>query len=451
MDRTSAVDAVRALNNTTIKEMRNSKFFLGHVVSVKYNVLSSIYNAIIPALDVLKEQFWSTRHVRLKSYAASDLRKPFTTLRLYGDDMKDVARSKVELERVLKGVVVTEKKERLWDAYFLTPISLIFLNEVCESQGLYIYRDTRKSQLKMYGGTAESRNAAQDILCAQVRSLQLTFNIITLDAELLKKALQGGWRRIKSTFGEAALLNVCATPKTIAIRGTLQEQQKAWTLLVQDSEDTTEVVPAHGAFPVCWEEAEEQIETSCGHTYCKACIQHQSSSGSTPVVCHSDSGNCLKIFTIVELKDMLPFSAFSYLLATSFDSYIRTHPTEFHYCPTPDCPQIYRLSTTGAIFLCSACLASVCTTCNVIAHDGLTCEEFKDLSSEGTKAFRRYLEEKDVRPCPKCKINIEKSYGCNHMECAQCRSHICWGCMEIFDESKACYDHMQREHGTLWE
>jgi hypothetical protein len=449
MDRESAIEAVRSLNNTAVKKMRNSKLFLSHVISVKYNVLSSIYNAIIPALDILREEFWTARQVRLKSYVSEDLRRPFTTLRLYGDDLKDVAQSKIKLERVLKGAVVTKDKEPLWDAYFLTPLSLLLLNEVCESQGLYIYRDAPKSQLIMYGGTEESRNAAQEALCTQIQSIHMTFNIITLDPELLKKALQGGWRRIKNAFGEAALLNVCTTPKTIAIQGTLQDQLKAWALLNQDSDDTTEVIPAHGACPVCWEEAEEQIETPCGHTYCKACFQHQSSSGEIPVICQGDEGKCLHIFAIEELKNMLPFPAFEDLLNTSFQSHIRTHPTEFQYCPTPDCPQIYRLSPDGRIFLCSACLTSVCTTCNVIAHDGLSCEELKDLNFEGTKAFQKYMAQNDVRPCPKCKTNIEKSYGCNHMECAQCKTHICWGCMKVFETSHACYAHMRMDHEDI--
>ena len=35
-----------------------------------------------------------------------------------------------------------------------------------------------------------------------------------------------------------------------------------------------------------------------------------------------------------------------------------------------------------------------------------------------------------VRPCPKCKIRIEKTTGCNNMICSVCSSPWCWHCGE---------------------
>ncbi len=147
---------------------------------------------------------------------------------------------------------------------------------------------------------------------------------------------------------------------------------------------------------------------------------------------------------------MLSFATFEELLQASFEMYIRTHPKDFQYCPTPDCPQVYRIRANGETFLCSTCLTAVCTTCNVVSHDGMTCEEYKDLTSEGTRAFQKWKEENDVRDCPNCKVPIQKSFGCNHMECKQCNAHICWFCMMTFRWSEECYAHMGEAHGNIY-
>lgn len=320
---------------------------------------------------------------------------------------------------------------------------------------MYIYRDARSSHLVMYGGDLHNQTAAQESLLAKVQSLRATFDTIVLDPELLKKALRGGWRRIRSRYGDTATLNISSQPKTIRITGSAEDLQQAWQLLMDESESGIPKETLEGTCVVCWCEGEEPFTTPCGHTYCKECFVQQCSSatdGKLPVTC-CYAGNdveCSKIFSMAELKQVLPLSSFDELLLGSFKSYIRTHPTEFQYCPTPDCPQIYRITNDGFNIVCSACLTSICTTCKVISHDGLTCEEFEDMNSEGTMMFQKWLKgEKETRPCPKCKTIIQKSYGCNHMECLQCKAHICWyeTCMRFFDSSRDCYAHMSSTHG----
>ena len=82
-------------------------------------------------------------------------------------------------------------------------------------------------------------------------------------------------------------------------------------------------------------------------------------------------------------------------------------------------------------------------------HEGLTCEQYaksKD-TAEVDRLFRSWRQQHDVRDCPKCGAAIEKRDGCNHMECAACRAHICWYCMAVLPGSKECYAHMTEKHG----
>jgi predicted RNA-binding Zn-ribbon protein involved in translation (DUF1610 family) len=148
---------------------------------------------------------------------------------------------------------------------------------------------------------------------------------------------------------------------------------------------------------------------------------------------------------------MLSPPAFETLLQASFDCHIRAHPDEFQYCPTPDCPQVYQPTTTGQVFYCSTCLTPICTACNVISHEGMSCQEWKEMDTEEYKLFRQYKEEHGIRDCPKCSIGIEKDEGYNHMECWQCGAHICWFCMMVFEGSQQCYAHMTNTHGNIYE
>ncbi|TAQ88724.1 hypothetical protein B7494_g2990 [Chlorociboria aeruginascens] len=450
-DREGAMRAVSALNMSKVDRLGNSKLFVNHVISVKYNVQTTIINAIQRDLDQLKQRIWQNGHVHLKSYPPTDPFRSVTTLRTFGEELKSVAEAKAGIEKLLAGAIIMNGESPLWDPYFLTPASLLYLKSVYIGHSLYIHRDARKLQLLMYGGDSTKQEATQQTLIEKVYSLRLLTHTIVLTPALLKNAMRGGMRKIRKRFGETASLNASHQPKSITIQGSIQDCEVARNLLL-------EVIGANDLpgeeirdCPVCWTEPTDPLTMTCGHTYCQDCFTSQAASGEDiPFRCYGAEGKCTHIFSMKELRSMLSFTAFEKLLEGSFETYIRTHPKDFQYCPTPDCPQIYRVTTTGETFTCSSCLTPICTTCNVISHDGMSCEEFKDLTSEGTKAFQKWKKENDVRDCPTCKTPIQKDFGCNHMECRQCKWHICWFCMEVFNQSKDCYNHMTSAHGNYY-
>jgi len=455
MDRSQAVEAVKSLNNNKLEKLGNSKLFVAHLISVKFSVLNVIYDSIGTDLGRLRGDIWQSGHVHLKSYPSLDLVKPLTTIRLFGEDSKRVAEAKSALEKLLAGSVVMNDETTVWDPFFATAPGLDYLKQTSNDHTLYIHRDIRKSRLLLYGGLANDQMAAQRSIITHLESLQQLTHTIVLTSELLPKAMKGGWRRVRERFGEAAVLDISRQPKTVLIRGSATDFQLAQTLLFQDHSTSTEkeVSQDDNMCPVCWEEATEPLRMTCGHNYCKDCFSLQASSAddsSFPIRCCGAEGKCLRIFSLDELNTKLSPAAFEKLLATSFDTFVRTHPQDFQHCPTPDCPNIYRIRTDGSVALCSACLTPICTTCNVISHDGMLCAEFKDLTSEGTKAFEKWKKENDVRNCPKCSSPIQKTFGCNHMECFHCKAHICWFCMRVFDTSDECYRHMSSVHMQIY-
>jgi hypothetical protein len=210
--------------------------------------------------------------------------------------------------------------------------------------------------------------------------------------------------------------------------------------------------------PVCWCAASEPVKLSCGHAYCRECFDGASASAveNPPFRCIGDEGNCSHLIGVKELIRRLPYPKCQKLFEDVFAAYVRMHPKELRCCPTPDCSSLYRPSDEGWSFTCFACLSTTCTTCHVQEHVSITCEEWNRSHADGgEKALQQYKAENDVRDCPKCKSAIEKSEGCMHMQCWNCKAHICWFCMVIFDTSgqggiQNCMLHMSAKHGGLY-
>ena len=452
--------AVHQLNGQKISQLANSRLFVSHLISVKFNVPKAMYRAIREDFEQLKSQAWGSGHVYVKSYPPADPTQKFIGLRLSGEDAKAVAKAKSALEKLLAGDVALNGNLEIWDDFFAESRGLAYLNELSLMHRGYVYRDMRKHRLSIYG-SAESKENIRRALIEKLDSLMETTHYISLNPEDLKQALHGGFRRIVAALGkQKASLDIRQRPQIITITGSTRDLETARNLLDQDvTSDVGDLALGESTHEhdctVCWTEAEDAYRTPCGHVYCASCFASQCCSageGDLPVRCLGDSATCLQVFGLQEIKDSLPPQAFEQLLQDSFTAHVRTHPQSFQYCPTPDCQQIYRVTATGVVTTCPSCLTPICTACQVTAHDGMDCETYARVGTQGDEEFRTWkLENGNVKDCPVCKVPIEKSYGCNHMECRNCAAHICWVCLETFEEGKQCYRHMEEVHGSMYD
>ena len=450
--------AVHHLSGRKMPQLANSKLFVSPLISVKFNFPKAIYSVIRGDIDHLKAQIWEAGHVHIKVYPPVDPTQKLIVLRLYGEEVKAVAKAKGAFEKILAGDVALNGNSGMWNVYFTRPEGLAYLNGLSHIHQGYVYSDMRNHRLSLYG-SADSKELIRRALIEKLDGLTEMTHCISLSAEELKRALQGGFRRIIATLGkQSAILDVRQRPQIITIIGSPHDVETARALLDQDDARDLENLALEEAAAqpdcaVCWTEAEDAYRTSCGHSYCGDCFASQCSSagdGDLPVRCFGDSGNCLEVLEIQELKNALTSAGFEQLLEDSFTTYVRTNPKSFQYCPTPDCQQIYRTSPDGIIFTCPACLTPICTTCQITSHDGMTCEVYKRIGTDGDEEFQRWKQENDVKDCPTCKVPIEKSEGCNHMECRNCKTHICWFCLKTFDEGGKCYMHMEEVHGDIY-
>ena len=77
-------------------------------------------------------------------------------------------------------------------------------------------------------------------------------------------------------------------------------------------------------------------------------------------------------------------------------------------------------STAAPSMRCSVCSHTFCFT-HGDSHTGKSCSQWArdnlESESETLKAIKSF-----TKPCPGCSVSTQKSAGCNHMKCTQCKT-----------------------------
>ncbi|KAF2466149.1 uncharacterized protein BDR25DRAFT_306323 [Lindgomyces ingoldianus] len=455
----AARNAVKKLNDTLIDPTSNDKLRVTHLISIKLSVSYRTLTAVRPQLDALGEQSWKSDYVTIKTY--EPLGKQYTQVRIFGQSKEAVARVKSVVEKLLAGHVAVDNGKPIADSFFFKHSSAAFIEDLMSTHGVFISQDPRKIVLRLYGAPLNVE-LAQNALAEKATELKEQSHIIILDPKTLNFALKGGFRHIVAVLGkEKVKMDIVSNPKQIIVQGSEKHLAQVQDILQSQASLPLEARVATLSFvegedeevcPVCWTPPDEPFKTHCGHIYCSSCLASQcSSTDAFPLHCLGASATCKTPLSLPELKEVLPACDYETLLQTALTLYIRSRPTEFQYCPTPDCDRFYRASPTTdpRVFDCDGCLNSICTGCHQDTHDGLTCDVYKALAKaahDGEEELEKWKKENDVRNCPKCSVAIEKASGCNHMECMACGTHICWFCMKTFRRGSETYDHMSKNH-----
>ena len=78
------------------------------------------------------------------------------------------------------------------------------------------------------------------------------------------------------------------------------------------------------------------------------------------------------------------------------------------------------------------CGTSFCFGCDKQAHKPLDCkvlETWDKKVADGAGDSGDGWIKLNTKPCPKCKVPIEKNKGCMHITCRACGHGFCWLCM----------------------
>lgn len=111
------------------------------------------------------------------------------------------------------------------------------------------------------------------------------------------------------------------------------------------------------------------------------------------------------------------------------------------YCPK--CSKINIINNNDFI-TCSECSFLFCSRCDYPNHnDDVTCDEhLKKIKKHDKSSYLSYTYQKEnYKRCPLCRIFIHRTYGCDYMECTNCKHTFCWNCLETlspFNETHFC-------------
>ncbi|KAF2196783.1 hypothetical protein GQ43DRAFT_425899 [Delitschia confertaspora ATCC 74209] len=463
-----------SLNNRSLDILGGLKLNVAIVFSVKAKTPTAIFRVLRERLDE-ESRTWKDKHLAFHIY--TDPSNPFTTLKVEGNDPKDVTEARKTLDKIFSGLVLKDGGDIIWNPTFsINGRAYKKLKEIEQNLHVAINRDKTKRTLKFFGPTDKYQQVVHQI-GEMLKEQSCSSYEINLRPDQFAEVMHGGFKNIEHALGrDVAALDVIA--RKITIIGT--EEQRATALEILSGKRAVQIhSPSRNIMgspepnsnpdcPICFCEVDCPIQASCGHTYCRECFEEcckaaaSTSKSDFQVRCQGDEGTCRSIFTVRELKDHLSSSGFESLLESSFNEYTKRNPDAFRYCPTPDCGYIYRCApaftanvldtrvTKFSVFThtCPNCLESLCHSCHT-HHGSYTCAEYKDIASGGYEALAKLKKALNIKDCPKCTTPMEKTEGCNHMTCAGCRAHICWVCMAVFESSGPCYEHMKREHGSI--
>lgn len=102
------------------------------------------------------------------------------------------------------------------------------------------------------------------------------------------------------------------------------------------------------------------------------------------------------------------------------------------WCPAPGCEYAVEFDMGGGNYdVCCKCSYNFCWNCTEEAHRPVDCNTVaKWILKNSAESENMNWILANSKPCPKCRLPIEKNHGCMHMTCrAPCRFEFCWLCL----------------------
>ncbi|THY16305.1 hypothetical protein D6D01_07734 [Aureobasidium pullulans] len=129
---------------------------------------------------------------------------------------------------------------------------------------------------------------------------------------------------------------------------------------------------------------------------------------------------CAVLLGYEEVKNMTNAENFKKYDEAAFRAVISAD-AEFHYCMSTTCKsgQGHPAGIDEPIFCCRECGHKHCVSCETNWHEGLTCAQYQDTLQRAQEEVQSQQEVAKIsKPCPKCRVPIQKNSGCDHMKYA---------------------------------
>uniref|UniRef100_A0A453JVZ4 RNA helicase n=1 Tax=Aegilops tauschii subsp. strangulata TaxID=200361 RepID=A0A453JVZ4_AEGTS len=411
-----------------------------------------VYNVISQEVNSLLESFRSQKGV---SYNFEKTDNGIFRLKLTANATKTIADLRRPLEILMKGNTINHPDLTISAVQLLmSHDGVVHLKSIEQETGTYILYDRQSLNIKVFGhqdqmATAETKlvHALTELL--EKKPLEISLRGHNLPPDLMKKTVENFGVDLEGLKKEMPAVNVELHKQRhlLKVWGSKEDKRRVEGMIselitsvkqnalvqlpsgsVGGSKDKQRVDDnelAQDACPICLCETEDPFELeSCGHMFCWACLVDQCESAMKshdgfPVCCLKTG--CKKPFLIVDLKHLVSNEKLEDLFRASLRTFVESRAGMYRFCPTPDCQSIYQVAAPDAEtkpFVCGACYVEICTKCHLEYHPFMSCEAYKQYKEDPDATLLEWRRGKEnVKNCPSCGYTIEKSEGCNHVEC----------------------------------
>lgn len=408
------------LQNHSMPWRGSAQLQITHRIEILYIISEALHCAVRKELDLIAARFKGQATLKETTPAALQV---IRHIRLCGW----VREAKKEVDALLAGEVLRAKdgsvvwEQPIHDLYGATILLGLDLD------GVYVHADYRRGKYTLYGSEHRRKKAAK-LLRDHINTIKRELRVHAFPRRQVRFWERRGLETIRSQ-SKAALISLDVGQCWIMVRGDAKAHQaldRAIGDIAQIQAKDASVKPSTSDCPACLQPVERRFELKiCGHVYCRPCLTNYLSSAarhgsSFPLTCFGNEGACKKEIPISVFTKLLAPAVLAEATDRAFDSYIRSRPSEFRYCATPDCAQIYRVKAESAsrdektAIQCPGCLARTCCACHHRAHDGRTCQERRnDIETgilEDQRLLEKWMEENGGHRCMKCKAPITSTF-----------------------------------------
>ncbi|KAJ8764716.1 hypothetical protein K2173_009101 [Erythroxylum novogranatense] len=379
---------------------------------------------------------------------------------------KTVAELRRPLEKLMNGKTVT--CDTLTPAVLQLLISKdgFYLMKTLQCElGIYILFERQNRSVRIFGPENKVAIAEQKLIKSLLTLYDNQRTYICLRGapsppDLMKKLVEKygpDLRGLNEIFPEAELM-LNTRRHAISFKGKRELRLRVEEIIYDFKQSLslggcTKLSEDVSSCPICLCEVEDSYQLEgCAHKFCRSCLVDQLESAirsqdGFPIRCACEG--CGMHVWLTDIKSLLSCERLEDLFRASLAAFVASSGGTYRFCPSPDCPSVYRVAETGMTgnpFVCGACFAETCTKCHLEYHPYVSCERYKEFKDDPDMSLKKWCKGKEhVRSCPCCGYMIEKVEGCNHVEC-RCGKHICWVCTECFSCSDDCYGHLRSVH-----
>lgn len=129
-----------------------------------------------------------------------------------------------------------------------------------------------------------------------------------------------------------------------------------------------------------------------------------------------------------EVESLVPREVYEKYLQFTVLAIVQKDPN-MCWCPNKACGNAILWDRKQHKVVCPACRLEFCFACGGKVHFGFDCKG----APNSDEMFREWMGEKGskVKPCPSCRMPVEKNEGCNHITC-RCGHQWCWLCLSDY-------------------